>query len=741
MKHLFTPLLLLGLSLNSVALPKLDFYARDLVDSYNAGEVKSRSAEAPVVKLIVQFNDGYSFNDVNLPGVRLDCDLGSGCYVLNVEIPAISRLAELDAVSRIEHGAPIVPCLNKARSLSNVDAVQAGRDGLLQAFDGTGVLTGIYDLGFDPKHPMLNNADGESRLKVLYMSGIYEWVYSAEKLSPEDNPNNFYWRPLSEANKSDDKWNTHGTQCVGILAGAEIKQTATNGAKFGGESNVEYGNIPFYGVATNSDIFISTGSNTPADVLSCFKVVVDYAERRNLPVVLSLSQAAYAGPHDGSTLFNREIAKLGEKAIICIASGNVGDTKMAVEKELTSTDTSLKTSFSYYNGTVNKSGIQFWASNDEMLEVEFGVFDKTANTMLFNVVLSDGESVKISSGTTGFETAYSSGTIEIARGVDAANNRAYAHFKIANLNCKNAANYLPVIAIKGKAGQVINGIIESEYYNFVSNGIEGCVEGVANGAYNDLASGDNVISVGAYISNNSWVTLDDKIKRIYNPIGSILSYSSYGRTFDGRTIPTLCAPGMKISCPLSSYYTELNANSFKSDGGNVGAYFTENGREYYWQTSQGTSLAAPFVAGTVALWLQANPNLKYSDVLSIIEKTSVNNITGVSDPIQGGYGKLDALAGIKMAIELGNAGVDDISTDIDRKFIVSKTGSRNYNLYYTGNVAGYNVSVYSIGGAIVESVGVEGNEYNFDASALVPGVYMIEAVGNNFREVRKIVVD
>lgn len=743
MKKLLTPLLLVGFSFTSVANSKLDFFAQELVKNYSVENRQSRSAESPSVLLIVQLNPGYVFDDISMSGVRLDTDLGSGCYILSVRVSDIDALAQSDVIDRIEYGPSLKPCLNLARSITKVDKVQTGSDGLLKAFDGTGVLTGIFDEGFDPNHPMMMDTEGNSRVKVYLQYYLYRRVYTSGPMDPADVPVvdgfSYRWFPISQAG-TDYEYATHGTQCLGIMAGSKIKKTAENGSKFGGDYYVEEGDIPFYGTAPNSDVYITCGGNKPADILACFKRIVDYGERHNQPVVLSLSQATYSGAHDGSSLFSRELAKLGEKAIICIGSGNVGDAKMAIEKELTETDKVLKTSVGYVNGSLS-SAVQFWADDEAMLEPELGIFDKSSGEMLFTVKLTGSDAVTVSSETPGFSEAFSAGTIEITKGIDTSNNRAYAHFNFTRLACKNASNYFPVMMVGGSAGQTINGYVGVDGYNFVSNGIDGCEEGISCGSYNDLASGENVISVGAYVSRNAWITLNNSDQYIGNPIGSILSYSSYGKASGGRTVPTLVAPGMKISCPLSSYVT--SKGSYTSTGNNVTAYVKENGREYFWQTSQGTSLATPFVAGTVALWLQANPNLTYDDVLSIIKKSSVkdNYVTGSAEPMQWGEGKLDALAGIKMAIELANAGVDDVVSGTDRKFVVTKSGNGIYNLFYCGDVAGYKASVYSIGGSMVKTVDVIGNEYDLDTSDLAAGVYVVEVAGNNFREVRKIVVD
>ncbi len=738
MKHIITPLLLIGCSLTTLASSKLDVYAQRLISDYHAGRTVTRGADQSV-RLIVQLNDGYGFDDISATQVEENCNIGDGCYILDVEIPYIETLASSDAVARIEYGAPLIPCLNKARYYSNVDPIQTGSDSSLpQAYNGTGVLAGIYDEGFDLTHPMFVDDAGNMRVKVFNTGST---LYCDDRAVTRIFPNSYSWNKMSVA-KTDWAASTHATQCSGIMAGGMVKRTATNDAKYGGEVFLEEGNIPFYGVATNADLFFSSGANTPADVLANFKRIVEYGTGKNQPMVLSLSMATYGGPHDGSTLFNREMAKLGEKAIICIASGNAGDTRMAVEKTLTPQDLSLKTSISYFpQSHAIANTVQFWGSNNELLKPEIGVYDKKSKKMLFSVTLDKAGSVTIDSGTAGFSDAYSRGSIDVTNEIDSSNDRACVTLQINTIQCTtaNSDEHLVLVAIiNGSAGQTINGIITSEGYEFVSNGIEGYTGGTTDGVFNDLAAGDNIISVGGYITKNSWVALDNRGYHIGNPIGSILGYSSYGKTFTGHVIPTVCAPGMKITCPLSSFYTNSNQYFYPTTI-SAEAYCTQNDREYYWQGSQGTSLAAPFVAGTVALWLQANPQLTFADVLSILETTSNKDSGSQGGP--WGNGKLDALAGIKMALDLGKSGVENIDSDMSKQLLVTKSGAAQFNIYYGGGADGYTVSVYSLNGVAVKSAKVSGSEYNLDASALASGIYILEISGENFREVRKIVVE
>ena len=79
------------------------------------------------------------------------------------------------------------------------------------------------------------------------------------------------------------------------------------------------------------------------------------------------------------------------------------------------------------------------------------------------------------------------------------------------------------------------------------------------------------------------------------------------------------------------------------------------GRTCFWGMSSGTSMAAPCVAGIVALWQEANSHLTIEQVKSIMAASAdkSNNAVG----IRFGNGRIDAYQGILQAL---SAGVDDI---------------------------------------------------------------------------------
>lgn len=108
----------------------------------------------------------------------------------------------------------------------------------------------------------------------------------------------------------------------------------------------------------------------------------------------------------------------------------------------------------------------------------------------------------------------------------------------------------------------------------------------------------------------------------------VAEFSSRGPTLDGRVKPEIVAPGSGIIAALAS------GTAF---GSPVNESYTRN---------EGTSMAAPHVAGVCALILAVNPSLKPDDVKWVLMDTAVD--LGAAPNAQG-TGRVDALAAVRAA--------------------------------------------------------------------------------------------
>ena len=71
-------------------------------------------------------------------------------------------------------------------------------------------------------------------------------------------------------------------------------------------------------------------------------------------------------------------------------------------------------------------------------------------------------------------------------------------------------------------------------------------------------------------------------------------------------------------------------------------------------------MAAPTVAGTIALWLEANPKLTPAEVKDIVCRSARTDAFTEAKPAQFGHGMIDAKRGLEMVLNAGT-GIREIS--------------------------------------------------------------------------------
>ncbi len=128
---------------------------------------------------------------------------------------------------------------------------------------------------------------------------------------------------------------------------------------------------------------------------------------------------------------------------------------------------------------------------------------------------------------------------------------------------------------------------------------------------------------------------------------NIASFSSRGPTADGRIKPDIVAPGYKITAAKSG---------------------STNGYVEY----SGTSMATPFVSGTIALMLQENPSLTPQQVKDILRDTA-RDFGPAGKDVDFGWGMLDGYEAIDAADGANNG--NSIAIPGHVAFVDSLTGT------------------------------------------------------------------
>jgi serine protease AprX len=166
-----------------------------------------------------------------------------------------------------------------------------------------------------------------------------------------------------------------------------------------------------------------------------------------------------------------------------------------------------------------------------------------------------------------------------------------------------------------------------------------------------------VITVGALDDNGTSLLLDDLMA----------VFSSRGRTaFDNLSKPDLVAPGRKmvsLRSPGSALDTLFPERQVTATGALTADYYRLSG----------TSMAAPVVAGIVALMVERNPTLSPAQIKRRLKSTATTST--FATPLDRGTGLVDAYAAVSSvdaSKEYGAGRVSDAFAKDTQKFILGQ---------------------------------------------------------------------
>ncbi|MCF0213271.1 MAG: S8 family serine peptidase [Muribaculaceae bacterium] len=658
----------------------------------------------------------------------------------------VARLNENANLITASVAAPSSMTMDMARAATGVDSVIAGT-GLETGYTGKGVVVGFTDIGFDPNHIAFRDSEGKSR--VAQFSVINEMRAKVDRYNTPE---------ALAAYTTDDYGYLHATHVAGIMAGG-------------------YRENPYYGVAPDATIVGTTSYLYNVGILAGVEEIVNYAKSIGAPAVVNISLANTLGPHDGSTLFNQYLDRLGEEAIICVSAGNDGVNCNSLQKTFTAEDRELKSSI-YANNSFSPYGsIDIWSSDNRPVEISFGIFDKQNKEFVdtFTVYMGAGDYKSYQIGTSGyFSTSYTKrayfqpftdhfvGYLGVKAEENALNSRYHIRLSF-NYTTKDTysgqgARYRIGFIVRGEEGQRVDLFTDgSTAFSYLD--APGYIYGNASMSVNDLACGKNVICVGMMNSRDSIPMVSGEMQSTGMTAGTISRYSSYGTLPDGRVLPQIVAPGSIISAVSTPYCERYPKNVAASAEAK-----DENGRTHRWALQSGTSMASPFVAGAIADLLEADPSLTVHDVLyylqgnadevapKILSAKAPRKAETTRDPRFGSSGKLNVYDGLLSLLE-DNGGIEPqaISDDAEEDngpvtsidnvaanesdIVVSQDGMIRVEASEGVNVA---ATIYSVDGKAVKSSSSKGNTLYLDAASLPAGIYIVDVVRDGVRKATKI---
>lgn len=751
MKKIYLSFILAGATLFSFAQSKIDLAGQAMLRQYEISkkfgttdvsqvEIKESKTIKPFGKaperivVLIDLNKDADLAELEAEGAVVRSQRGN-LVLVEVDYDKVVEVSELKCVKTLSMPKVVSPKMDQARSKTGVNTVHRPLGKLPQAYKGAGVVTGLVDAGITINHPNFINSDGTYRVKQAYtitgqngLTTAYDTEYKLSQFTTD----------LSTM--------SHGTHVAGIMAGS-YKNLADS--------------ISYYGVASESDIVMVGLGNDAYDnnILLGVEKIINYAKGNNQPAVVNLSLGSGYGPHDGSEPFSQYLDSLANEAVICVAAGNEADMGIAITKTCTAADKNINTFVMPLASNGHTGTLEVWSNTNQTFKVTPVLYDFNTKAIVYEMpsitkstngaisYIASGKYAEVGDITSPiFDSAFE-GYIGFGSKVDEHNNRytvMMQYYLLFNgASNPSGKNLVYGIKVEGNAGQRLDVYCTTQYSTLSSYDIPGWTNGGGDGSITDASCAKNVISVGSFTSRDEcpvrvngysynfsqYVNLDD-----------ISEFSSYGTLVDGRKLPHLTAPGCLVVSSMSSYYMTLALQQgvYENEFMLVGKTMY-NGKPYYYDYMMGTSMAAPFASGAVALMLQANPDLTSEEVRTILMETADKDtyVTSSSNPVQWGAGKINVLAAVKKALDY--VGVEGVVADAEDAVFVTYVGNKQYDVTFVGG-SSINATLYNMAGQAVVNASAQCDNVTIDASSLESGVYVLAVESNGVKHTSKIAV-
>ena len=523
---------------------------------------------------------------------------------------------------------------------------------------GRGVVVGIVDTGIDVTHDDFRESDGTTRVAWLIdffgtPLGQHPELEARYGCNQEDGCAVYGRAEINAAiaseSRNDDPEDDigHGTHVASLAAG--------NGAS-----------DPLrVGMAPEATLIIARVSGVmqneifDADILAGAAFIFDQADGLGLPVVANVSLGSDFGPHDGSSPLGEALSDfVGPEQpghALVVAVGNSGALEvvedspypqpMGIHTEVhvaPGVDSRIPILTPAEGGAQTRGSVLVWIDKQPTDELSIG-FDRHDGPWLSPV--ASGDSV------TGTDDELVVSIVNNDPNASA-NNIGPAGIKVIVEGAWPAGETF-ALRLRGRGTASV--WIQSEGALSPFRGSRGALVPAAlkEGTVTVPAAHPKLISVGATNNRESWDTRNfETIVPFQNGLDSVPAYSSAGPGTAGIMKPDIVAPGGFVVGALS-IAADPQQTALSIFGGQGFVCANEEGccstgvdcqvLDDSHAVLQGTSMAAPIVAGALALFLERDPTLNQDELRDLMQAGARQIEGGGYSPQQVGPGALDLM--------------------------------------------------------------------------------------------------
>lgn len=575
----------------------LDPYLQRLLEQRNRGLTTEATAstEAGEIAVIAKVSDLDAWN--NMSEVRTGADIGStpdGYHLVTARIPLerLEQVRRAPFVISLKPGVPLKP--NLKATLAEIHARKDLLPPSCVGNQGEGVIIGIVDNGCDFAHPSFRKSDWKTRLLAIWDQGG-----ALSETSPFGYGTEHTQDDINRALQTTDPYRTLAYDVPRSAHGTHVMDIATGNNGVAPNADVVFVEITTP-IPTDPEEVMRTNFGDSVQLVEAIRYIFDQAGDR--PCVVNFSLGTNGGPHDGSNLAEQAIDVMlmqkPNRAAVMAAANSYEDGIHAA-------------------GSVPRDGFvdfQWELKEFDFTDNELEVWYKAGDQFRLEVISPDGVSVA---------------SLELGENGKLKNDRGetmmfLAHRKQDPNNGDNVISLFnsPKLGIpKGKWTVRLHGVQVSDgsFHAWIERDDLGQSHFVPpldkTHTLGSISCGKKTIAVGSYDA--------------HKPDTPLSSFSSSGQTRDGRFKPEISAPGQDV---LAAQSRSLVSETRKS----------------------GTSMAAPAVAGTIALILAEakakNLSLTIDEIRDILTQTARKTPPEHSEGWHPryGYGRVDAAACVAM---------------------------------------------------------------------------------------------
>ena len=559
------------------------------------------------VTVVVRFKD--DIDKIREIGGIIHSVLGD---IATIEIPItqLQSLAALPNIIYVEAPRKLQKKLDASVPETGASQLRSGVPPDWSGNTGRNVIIGVIDSGLDLTHKDFKGKDGKTRVLSL-------WDQNLTGTSPSGFS---YGKECTKAvidsgtcGSTDQVY--HGTHVAGIAAG--------NGSASGSGQ----GSFRFVGMAPEADLIIVQykDDGSTSAFLDGIAYIQSKAAAMGRPSVINLSVGEHTGPHDGTSNFERGLDNAsGPGKVIVAAASNEG--QLPIHASATVAQGGSKIVGLSVPPQTPFVEIHIWYRGQDNLSFKVGDPSSSCVTPLR------------SAGDPDFEIESSCGYVGISTPATNPNNGDKEILLILGDSVHPLTRGVWSLELDG--ANVING-----RFDMYSNDLLRAPTGEENlftsnidysGTIATPGTATKVITVGSYVTKNSWPSISGFQTELGAIINNISSFSSKGP----RRLCSICSPVQK---PEIAAPGEMIVSSLSSQSSQVSALIDPDRVHHL---LAGTSMATPHVTGAVALLLQAAPTFTSDQLKNILtSNTKVGDaFTSTLPNNTWGFGKLDVKA-------------------------------------------------------------------------------------------------